>query len=455
MQQRARFSLRQAGLLALVAIGLGPGCSQDGPVSDEEMAQLRQFTLPAEGLPPDPSNAYGDHLEAAQLGKLLFFEPRFSGRLGPYNVFPTNGALGNVAEAGKVSCASCHDPLTAGADRRSLPPATSLGVSYTHRNAPTVINAAYSPLWQFWDGRADSLWSQALSPPEGPAECGGTRLGVALALYDHYRTAFEYVFGAGAMPDDLKDTSRFPARPARPGDRYIPSLEDRKLVNTIYANFGKAIAAYERRLVSTAFEPSPFDAFMAGDASAMSPAAIRGARLFVGRAGCAECHSGSMFSDFAFHNIGVPQTGQYPPATDGGRLDGLYGGENVLTNIFNRAGEFSDDKSITNADHLQLTQPPRLTIGQFKTPSLRNVSKTAPYMHDGVYQTLWDVVNHYNFGGSTGPYSGTKDPALAPLLLTDAEMGDLVEFLRALDDGRVKQTDDFPEGLLAQPTLPL
>ena len=74
-------------------------------------------------------------------------------------------------------------------------------------------------------------------------------------------------------------------------------------------------------------------------------------------------------------------------------------------------------------------------MGSSRRRRLRNVAKTAPYMHDGVYQTLWDVVNHYNFGGSTGPYSGSKDPALAPLLLTDAELGDLVEFLRALDDG--------------------
>ena len=93
----------------------------------------------------------------------------------------------------------------------------------------------------------------------------------------------------------------------------------------------------------------------------------------------------------------------------------------------------------------------RPTDGQFKTPSLRNVGKTAPYMHDGAYATLWDVMNHYNFGGATGPYAGAKDPALAPLLLTDAELGDLVEFLRALDDGAPKPTDDFPEGLLSKP----
>jgi cytochrome c peroxidase len=482
MQQRARFSLRHAGLLALAAIGLGPGCNQDGPLSDEEMAQLRGFMLP-ERLPTDTSNAYGDDLMTARLGKLLFFDGAFSGELGPYNVWETNGSLGNAHDPGKVSCASCHDPLTAGVDHRSKPNATSLGVSYTERNAPTVINAAHSPVWQFWDGRADSLWSQALSPPEGPAECGGSRLGVAQVLYARYGELFRGVFGANALPDDLADLTRFPpegkpglnpgCQPDDPGEPFFDAFDcmvkedeperggaDQQLVNKIYANFGKAIAAYERRLVSRAFEPSPFDAFMAGDVTAMSPAAIRGARLFIGRAGCAECHSGPMFTDYSFHNIGVPQTGQYPPPTDDGRYDGIGGKENVVANAFNRRGDFSDDRSETNTGHLTFLAPaPDSTRGQFKTPTLRNVGQTAPYMHNGVYQTLWDVVNHYNFGGSTGPYSGTKDPALAPLLLTDAELGDLVEFLRALDDGDVLDTHDFDQcddgqGLLGKPKLP-
>ena len=147
-------------------------------------------------------------------------------------------------------------------------------------------------------------------------------------------------------------------------------------------------------------------------------------------------------SDFAFHNVGVPQTGQYPPSTDDGRYDGIDGDGERLTNIFNRAGEFSDDQSDTNArSPAARSSRPDRTTGQFKTPTLRNVAQTAPYMHDGVYPTLWDVVDHYNFGGCTGPYSGTKDPAIAPLLLTDAELGDLVAFLRALDDGAPPTSD--------------
>jgi cytochrome c peroxidase len=482
MQVRARLLLRHAGLVALAAGTLGTGCGREGPLSDEELAQLRAYTLRADP-PADASNAFGDLVAAAQLGKLLYFERGFAGELrAPYNVAPgANGALGAAGERGKVSCADCHDPAAGGADPRSQPSATSLGSGYTTRNAPTVINAAYAPLWQFWDGHADSLWSQALAPPEGETECNGSRLGVVHVLEEKYRLEFERAFGAGTLPNELQDRTRFPEQ-GKPGtvtgcqrgdatanepfdDAFdCMSSADKAIVNGIYVQFGKAIAAYERRLVSGAFAPSPFDRFMEGDAQAMSPAAIRGARLFVGRAGCAECHRGPTFSDFAFHNIGVPQTGEYVPAVDLGRSAGikalmqLTGADGVNNDQFNftRQSLYSDqpdDRHIAalGSSAPGSSTPASPTDGQFKTPTLRNVARTAPYMHDGAYKTLWDVVNHYNFGGATGPYSGRKDPALAPLLLTDAEQGDLVEFLRALDDGPAKDTADFPDGLVTRP----
>src|SRR5262249_38051155 len=124
-------------------------------------------------------------------------------------------------------------------------------------------------------------------------------------------------------------------------------------------------------------------------------------------------------------------------------------------NIFNRSNpDFSDD--ITNTAYvqaLQTTTPPDGLAGQFKTPTLRNIAKTAPYMHDGAYQTLWDVVNHYNFGGQTGNYTGEKDPAIPPLMLSDADLSDLVEFLQALDDGPVNPYA-ADASLLDPPTLP-
>jgi cytochrome c peroxidase len=158
-----------------------------------------------------------------------------------------------------------------------------------------------------------------------------------------------------------------------------------------------------------------------------------------------------MFSDFGFHNIGAPQQGQYVPPSDDGRRDGV---SPLATDPFNRDGDFSDDKTDAHliAFETPLTDDQKTELdGQFKTPSLRNVSKTAPYMHDGVYDNLWDVVNHYNFGGETGNYTGEKDPAISPLLLSNDELDDLVEFLQALEDGPALASADFPEGLTAPP----
>ena len=322
MRERARSSFRHVGRLALAAGAIGLACSDSGPLSDEEMNLLRGLALADEPPPPDPSNAFADNLDAAHLGKRLYFDPSYSGPLGVYNVADINGALGNTSDEKKIACNNCHDLSQAGVDRRSHPNATSLGASYTARNAPTVINAAYS-LWQFWDGHADSLWGQALLPPEGLNECNGSRLAVAHVLFDNYHADYDRIF-AEPLPAALATDQVFKLR-GKPGEAEFDNLspEDKNTINVIYANFGKAIAAYERRLVSAAFTPSPFELFMAGDANAMSPAAVRGARLFVGRAGCAECHRGPMFSDFSFHNIGVPQAGEHVPPSDNGRSLGI------------------------------------------------------------------------------------------------------------------------------------
>ena len=135
----------------------------------------------------------------------------------------------------------------------------------------------------------------------------------------------------------------------------------------------------------------------------------------------------------------MPQTGQYVPATDTGRYDGigkLTATERERRQSSTAASEFSDTPATPRISSRWAATAPESATGQFKTPTLRNVSKTAPYMHDGAYQTLWDVVNHYNFGGATGQLFGrARIPRIAPLMLTDAELGDLVEFLSALEDG--------------------
>jgi len=425
------------------------GCLDARAFDGEQRALLEEYRLPA-APPADRSNSIADDPRAAILGKKLFFDTRFSGPLGPPNDAVSDGSLGPTGATGKIACASCHQPEAGGSDHRSRPAATSFAAGYTGRNAPTVINASYSDItrggWQFWDGRKDSMWSHALEPLENPVEQNTTRLQVAHVLFDHYKADYEASFGA--LPD-LGNTARFPPA-GKPGDPSYEgmTLADRTAIDRVFANFGKAVEAYERQLVSTNFTPSPFDRMLAGDDTAMTPAAIRGAQLFVGKAACNECHRGGAFSDGKFHNIGCPQEGEHTYPADLGHHDGIAA---LLADEFNRAGAFSDQH---DDSHLRRLVATGADIGAFKTPTLRNVAKTAPYMHDGVYGTLWDVVNHYNFGGATGAYAGTREVTIAPLLLDSREVDDLVEFLGALSDGDPLPTAEFPEGLTSQPVLP-
>jgi len=441
----------------LAAAGALSACTDETVFTAEERDELQTYKLPPVP-PPNPSNRVANDEAAAVLGKKFFFDARLSGALGPVNDGVTNGSLGKAGDLGKVACYSCHQVDTGGgADLRSRPGTVSLGVSYGGRNAPTVINAAYSDVarggWQAWDGAKDSLWALALGPLENPVTHAGTRLQYAHILYDHYRADYEAIFGQ--LPD-LSDAVRFPAsgKPGQPGfDMMAP--DDKVAINRIYSNIGKSIEAYERRLISPSFDPSPFDKMLAGDDTAMSPAAIRGARLFIGKAACNECHRGPTFTDLRFHNIGCPQRGDFIAAVDIGRSAAIA---KVQGDLFNRAGAFSD---APDNSHLVVPEDKTMPImaaevdkGAFKTPTLRNVSKTGPYMHDGVYGDLWEVVEHYNFGGNTGAFSGTKEVTISPLLLSSDEMNDLVEFLRSLADGDPLPSPAFPEGLLKAPTLP-
>ena len=442
--------------VSLAIAGSLAGCTDETTFTEEELTTLGSYKLP-DRPPPSPSNRYADDAGAAKLGKKFFFDPRFSGQLGPANDGTTNGSLGPAGAKEKVSCYSCHQIEIGGADRRSRPQATSLGVNYGLRNAPTVINTAFSDpargAWQLWDGRRDSLWALALGPWEGPNEHGGSRLQYAHHVFKFYRAEYEAVFGPMPVMSVVEvDGTTTPLLPlnGKPGQPAFDNMtpEDKTAINRVYSNLGKAIEAYERRLVSPSFEPSPFDKMLAGDETAMSPAAIRGAKLFIGKAACDECHRGAMFSDYKFHNIGCPQEGQNVPTVDVGRTRGIT---IVKADVFNRAGAYSD---MQDDSHLVNLMEQGTDLGAFRTPSLRNVEKTGPYMHNGVYSNMWDVVSHYNFGGGTGAYSGTKETAVSPLLLTNQELDDIVEFLRSLSDGPPLATPDFPEGLVAPPVLP-
>jgi cytochrome c peroxidase len=426
--RKAMKNIKRA-FVASVALAVLPAaaCELDTLTADER-AHLQSMALTT--LPPSPSNTFADNLEAAQLGQQFFFDHRFSGEL-----MESSAELGEVGAVEKVACATCHDPGHGGADPRPLG-GTSLGAAWTKRNTPTVVNAAYLS-WIMWDGRRDSLWSQALGPIEGVNEHNTSRLQVVRTIYDKYREPYERLFGAMPAMDDL---SRFPAA-GKPGmaafDNMAPA--DKVAVNRVFANFGKAIEAYERRLVD---KSSKFDRFLSG-AEPLTPEQLRGAKLFVGKAACNECHSGPMMADGKFHNHGVPQHGVKIPATDKGRFDGIA---KLLADEFNSAGMYSD---MNRSDRWSGLKPVDADLGAFKTPTLRNVGKTGPFMHTGGFANLWDVVNWYNQAAGTDGFAGTREAAsLVPLVLTNQEMSDLVEFLKTLDG------DPLPETLTKAPALP-
>ena len=422
--------LLKHGSLALImtAVGCMPGTDRVDGFTEEEFDQIRQFG-PLGDVPPNPTNRYADDPQAAAFGQRLFFEKGYAHALTVAD--PTLGAVG---DKGKVSCVSCHDPAGYYSDVRSRPNATSLGVSWTSRNSPTLVNAAFS-VWGSWGGKDDAMWFQGANGSESGANFASNRLEYAHLVYRKYRADYDALFPVPldpALDPAAADAARFPAQgkpksssTAADGPWELMTAADREIINQIVANTGKAIEAYERLLVS---RNAPIDRYIAGDHAALSAAAKRGLRLFIGKAACVDCHSGPTFSDDRFHNTGVPQIGATAPRTDNGRFDDL---SRTLSNTFNGAGRFSDDQAAGMAKLAGLEVTDDLK-GQFRTSPLRHIDKTGPYMHTGGLATLEDVVRFYNWGGGTSGFAGTKSPAMVPLLLTPEEEADLVEFLKAL-----------------------
>lgn len=397
--------------LAAVALALAVSAAAEDavPFSDAEVRRFLQHSP----LPPPPANetnAYADDPRAAHLGQALFFDHRLS-------------------KDGTVACATCHEPEKSFTDGRAL----SRGIGEGRRHTPTLWNVAYNR-WLFWDGRADSLWAQALQPMEDPVEMAGSREAIVAAVRsdDRLRAAYEAVFGP--LPG---------AGAARPE------------VSRAFANLGKALEAYERRLVS---RRAPFDVFVEGwredDAakrSALSPSALRGLKLFVGRGNCRSCHTGPAFTDGEFHAVALPRAG----AADPGRLEGI---DRVLRDEFGAGGAFSDRTDGPRAQHVKfLTRAPH-ALGQFKTPTLRNVARTAPYMHDGQLASLRDVLAHYSRLENAPPAGPHQETILQPLSLTPEETDDLLAFLDALTDtslapALLRPPDPFPAS--SPPRTPL
>ena len=188
---------------------------------------------------------------------------------------------------------------------------------------------------------------------------------------------------------------------------------DRDAIDTVMANCGKSLAAYERRLVS---RNSPFEHYLRGDHHALGAAAKRGLKLFVGKAACDACHVGYALTDDEFHDTGVPQmVGEHVPAMDLGRYTDI---PKLLTNTFNGMGKFSDDLVAGKMKLEGLAGGKDPDKGRFRTKSLLNVAVTGPYMHNGSFASLEDVVHFYNLGGGEAGFAGSKDPKVVPLQLT-------------------------------------
>jgi cytochrome c peroxidase len=400
-----------AGLAAVVALGgwWWQRPTEPPPWNNAEVEVLRSLwigSLPA--APPAPSNAVADNPRAAEFGQQLFFDRRLSG----------NGA---------ISCASCHLPDRHFTD--GLPKGRAIGQS--ERNTRSIVGAAYSP-WQYGDGRKDSLWSQALVPLEDAREHGGTRMQYArlLAGDPGYREEYEALFGE--LPD-WSDRNRFPeaAAPAGDGEQIrawrAMSADDQRQVNRVFANLGKALAAYERLLVPG---PSRFDAYVSavleGDSTrqqdAFSDDEVRGLRLFLDKARCIECHNGPLLTNNEFHNTGVLSVpGDLP---DRGRIAGV---REVQSDPFNCLGEFSDDPQ-RNCPELRFARSGAELLGALRTPSLRNLPQTAPFMHKGQMATLEEVLEHYN----RAPLAMIGHNETEPLGLSRRELAQLGAFLRTL-----------------------
>ena len=391
--------------------------------SAEEKAVLASLSLAR--LPPvpeDPSNAVERQPAAIELGRRLFEDNRLS----------RNGA---------VACATCHDPARQFQD--GLP--VSQGVGTGSRRAMPIVGAGHAT-WLFWDGRKDSLWAQALGPLEDAVEHGTNRTRVAHRVALDHRRDYEAIFGALPRLDGLPGDASPQGHAAEQAAWQAIDVRRREQVSRVFANVGKAIAAYEKSLPHAPTRLDAYiDALQRGDRNAgkrLRADEARGLRLFIGKGRCVSCHQGPLFTDQQFHNTGVPPRDVARP--DRGRAAATQA---VRADEFNCLGPFSDARPEQCQElRFMLTDDPALE-GAFKTPGLRGVADRAPYMHAGQFSTLEQVVRHYvaaphaavGHSELTHRHDGAAAPKhaeRAPIELSDAEIADVVSFLGTLSAQR-------------------
>ncbi len=315
----------------------------------------------------------------AELGRLLFYDGRLSGD-------------------GSTACASCHDPNNAFSDGKPLSDGYSRGNPY-FRNTPTLINASKMPVY-YWDGR----FAQG---------------DLATVVRDHIAEAHFMNLDGRLLIERM---------------RQVPEYEEAFMrlfgSEVSYGKVLNAAVAYLQTLESS--EDNPYIAYNAGDQGALSAQARRGLALFEGKAGCVRCHSGDLLSDGGFHNLGVPDN---PSIFEEPQ-------RHVTFRRFFRMLGVSEFAIMRDDPGLYALTADDADRGKFRTPSLLEAARTAPYMRGGAFESLDQVVEFYNAGGGDSP---TKDPALKPLGLSDAEVSDLVAFLESLGS---------PAGAEVEPELP-
>ena len=373
--------------------------------SAEEVKIINTLS-PLPAVKPDPTNKYSKNTKAIAFGEDLFNDWRFS----------TGAEL--------FACQTCHrvsDHFMSVRDDTEI-------------DIPTLWNVGYNN-WFFWDGRADTLWAQALGPFENPKEHDSNRTEIVsiISRDTKYKEIYEEIFGE--IPD-FRDYKRFPV-PAKPSKEnkeananwQSMTKEDQMQVNKVFANVGKALAAFQMTLVS---QKTDFDVFVEGlkendseKQKALSEPAKRGLKVFVGKGKCITCHSGPSFSDSAFHDTQLPEID-----IDLGFKHARHGGiKTVADDIFNAAGPFSDAPASYLAERLKTLKPHSKNKGQFKTPGLRNIVYTQPYMHTGQFRSLIDVINFYSDMKNA---SESDHPEIQPRKFTEQEKRDLIAFLESI-----------------------
>ena len=432
-----RLPLLAAASLTAVLMLIGSGLSY-GQNQDQQSASKTQLTpkekrlaltlSPLPELPASPTNRFADNADAALFGQRLFFDQRLS-------------------RDGSMSCSTCHLPEMGWGDGKAL----AVGFEPLNKHSPSILHSGYQR-WFFWDGRADSLWAQVQYPLEHPAEMDFTRSGLVRLLAADEKLGKEYEALFGPLPDGASNEQRFPSRarpplptPSKPFERkptqeelaekdpafgawFGMQPEDQQAASLVLANCAKAIAAFERKIVSG---PSRFDQFVEQirqeeEPTALTAQEMRGYQLFTGKGQCVNCHFSPMLSGGEFHNIGLA----IEPGTpfDSGRPDGI---NTVRIDPMNGRGEFSDARDWDTNVKIRYLSYNKHTYGAYKTPTLRNIELTAPYMHDGRFATLREVLEFYRDLPGLPPV-GHREETLLPSDFSDEEMDDLEAFLLSL-----------------------